>query len=229
MNRFAFLSRLLVVSIVTISGCAQRAQTQAPPQPALATPATQPMDPTIARIRDEGLNHSKAMETLDYICDVIGPRLTGSPNCKRASEWTRDTLASWGLSHAHVEKWGPFGRGWEVTRFSMQVIKPYTIVLNGYPKAWSPGLDAEIEAPVVYVDASKDEDLEKFKGKLSIPLMGATRGTLFKWLGNPAMKDTNWDAFQTSYGIVILYYNKTNKVNKIQFSTETTSSINLCE
>ncbi len=62
---------------------------------------------TIARIREEGMNHSQAMETLSYLTDVIGPRLTGSPNMKRANEWTRDKLTSWGLSNAHLEGLGP--------------------------------------------------------------------------------------------------------------------------
>jgi hypothetical protein len=69
----------------------------------------------------------------------------------------------------------------------------------------------------------------KFKGKLSLPLMGATRSSLFKWLGHPKIKDVNWDAFTTAYGIMILYYTKANKVNKIQVSTQTAESINLCE
>ncbi len=68
-----------------------------------------------------------------------------------------------------------------------------------------------------------------FKGKLSIPLMGAPRNSLFKLLGHPQIKDVNWDAFQTSYGILILYYDKASKINKIQFSTESTGSIHLCE
>src|SRR6059058_127445 len=38
-----------------------------------ALPATQP-DEAIARIRDEGLNRSQAMQTLDYLCNVIGAR-----------------------------------------------------------------------------------------------------------------------------------------------------------
>ncbi len=69
----------------------------------------------------------------------------------------------------------------------------------------------------------------KFKGKLSIPLMGASRTSLYKWLGNAKIKDVNWDAFTTQYGILILYYTKANKVNKIQFSTKSTETINLCE
>jgi hypothetical protein len=69
----------------------------------------------------------------------------------------------------------------------------------------------------------------KFKGKLSLPLMGAARNSLFKWLGNPKIKDVNWDAFETSYGILITYYNKAGKIDKIQFSSESTSTIKLCE
>lgn len=68
-----------------------------------------------------------------------------------------------------------------------------------------------------------------YKGTLSIPLMGAPRNGLFKWLGDPQMKDANWDAFQTAYGVLILYYNKASKVNKIQFSTENAGTIRLCE
>jgi hypothetical protein len=68
-----------------------------------------------------------------------------------------------------------------------------------------------------------------FKGKLSIPLMGAPRNGLFKWLGSPQIKDVHWDAFQTAYGVLILYYNKAAKVNKIQFSTQSSNTIHLCE
>jgi hypothetical protein len=83
----------------------------------------------------------------------------------------------------------------------------------------------------IYFYTGRDyvEIREKFKGKLSIPIMGASRTSLFKWLGNVKMKDTNWDAYQTSYGTLILYFNKANKVNKIQFSTESTETINLCQ
>lgn len=69
---------------------------------------------------------------------------------------------------------------------------------------------------------------EKFKGKLSLPLMGAARTGLFKMLGHPKIKDANWDAFQTAYGTLILYY-RAGKVVKLQFSTQSTDAIKLCE
>lgn len=142
------------------------------------TPAPQPdaNDP-IARIRDEGLNHSHVMETLSYLSDVIGPRLTASPNMKRANEWTRDQLTSWGLQNARLESWGPFGRGWSLKRFSAQVTDPQAIPLIAYPKAWSPALDSPLNAEVVYVDAKDESDLQRFKGKLQgkIVLTAAVR------------------------------------------------------
>jgi NADH dehydrogenase/NADH:ubiquinone oxidoreductase subunit G len=80
-----------------------------------------------------------------------------------------------------------------------------------------------------YSDRGYFEIREKFKGKLSLPLMGASRGSLFKWLGYPKMKDASWDAFQTKYGILIAYYNKGGKINKLQLSNRTTDTIKLCE
>jgi hypothetical protein len=46
------------------------------------------------------------METAATLTDVIGPRLTGSPAQRRASEWARQKLSEWGLSNARLETWG---------------------------------------------------------------------------------------------------------------------------
>src|SRR2546422_5073091 len=118
----------------------------------------------IARIRDEGMNHSQVMETLSTLTEVIGPRLTGSPNLKRANEWTRDQLKRFGLTNAHLEAWGPFGRGWSLKRFSAEVIEPQTIPLIGYPNAWSPGFEQPIVDEVVYYDPKTNGDLIRYEG-----------------------------------------------------------------
>jgi hypothetical protein len=131
----------------------------------------------ITRIIEEGMNHSEAMTNLSYLCDVIGGRLTGSPNMKRANEWTREIFESWGLTNAHLEPWGPFGRGWTLQKFSAQVVEPQAINLIAYPNAWSPGVDGTLVADVVYFDARTNADLKKFEGKLkgAIVLAGPTR------------------------------------------------------
>ena len=142
-----------------------------------AAPSAEQMNDSIARIREEGLNHSQVMQTLSYLTDVIGPRLTGSPALKRANQWSSDKLATWGLANAHLEAWGPFGRGWTLKRFSAQIIEPQDIPLVAYPKAWSPGFDQPITADVVCFDAKTEADLDKYKGKLkgAIVLLGPAR------------------------------------------------------
>lgn len=143
------------------------------------------------KIKEEGTKNSQIMQTLSYLSDVIGPRLTGSPGAKRANEWTRDTMAKWGLQNAHLESWGPFGRGWTLKRFTAMVDGPTAFPFISYPKAWSPGTDKLIPPPppadpkakgkapaapanpstaytgeVVRFTATKVEDLEQYKGKL---------------------------------------------------------------
>ncbi|HEY6804338.1 MAG TPA: M20/M25/M40 family metallo-hydrolase [Pyrinomonadaceae bacterium] len=145
-------------------------------QPATAAqPQLDPNDP-IARIREEGLKRSQVMKTLSYLSDVIGPRLTGSPNLKRANEWTRDQLTKWGLQNAHLESWGPFGRGWALKDFSAVVVEPQAIPLIAYPRAWSPDVNLSA-AEVVYLDAKDEGDLARFKGQLKgkVVLAGLTQ------------------------------------------------------
>jgi hypothetical protein len=120
----------------------------------------------LARIRDEGLNRSQVMKIVGHLTDVIGPRLTGSPQLKRANEWTRDKLASWGLTNAHLEPWGPFGRGWSLQHFSAQLVEPQAMPLIALPRAWSPPLAHPLTGDVVYIQAGNEADLEKHKGKL---------------------------------------------------------------
>jgi len=137
---------------------------------------TIPQD-VIDKIKDEGLNRSQVMQTLSYLSDVIGPRLTGSPSLKTANEWTKEKLTSWGLQNAHLEAWGPFGRGWSLEHFSAQVVAPQPFPLIAYPRAWSPGLRGQVTGEVVYINATDAAGLEQYKGKLkgTIVLISAPR------------------------------------------------------
>src|SRR5688572_23838991 len=112
----------------------------------------------IDKIRDEGLNRSKVMETLSYLTDVIGPRLTNSPNMKRANEWTRDTMAKWGMQNAKLEAWGPFGRGWSLKSFLAEVNSPTSFPVIAYPKAWSTSTKGAVTSDVVYLEISNETD-----------------------------------------------------------------------
>jgi hypothetical protein len=120
----------------------------------------------INKIKAEGTERSRVMETLSYLTDVYGPRLTGSPNMKAANEWTKNKLAEWGLQNAHLEAWGPFGRGWSLERFSAHAIEPQAFPLIAYPKAWTPGTNGTITGEAVLPDIKTEADFEKYRGKL---------------------------------------------------------------
>jgi hypothetical protein len=158
MIRRQFAATLLLLTVLTPYAAFSQTIVQQPPAPDANDP--------VVRIKDEGMNRSQVMQTLSYLSDVIGPRLTASPGMKRANNWTRDTLEKWGMQNAHLEAWGPFGRGWSLKRFSAQVVDPLTIPLIAYPKAWSPATHGAVTGDVVYLDATTEADLEKYKGKL---------------------------------------------------------------
>jgi carboxypeptidase Q len=129
------------------------------------------------RIRDEGLNHSHVMEFASALMDGIGPRLTASPNAKKANEWTRDTLTKIGLENAHLEDWGEFGIGWQQMNAWARMVSPDTAVLILQATPWSPATSGPVTGDVVWVDIHEEKDFDKYKGKLAgkIVLYGAMR------------------------------------------------------
>jgi carboxypeptidase Q len=134
----------------------------------LAQPATENLDYTMyQRIRDEGLSHSHVLEFASGLMDGIGPRLTGSPNLKRANQWTRDQFTAMGCSNAHLEDWGEFGMGWRQQNAWVRMSEPDTAVFIGQALPWSPSSHGPVNGRAVWVDAKDEKDLEKYKGKLA--------------------------------------------------------------
>jgi len=120
----------------------------------------------INQIRYEGFHNSQVMEIARQLTEEIGPRLTGSPQLKRANEWTRDELASWGLDGAHLESF-EFGRGWTFTNASVRMIRPSKVPLVALPKAWTPGTDGTVRGDAMRVEIESVEDLDKYRGKVA--------------------------------------------------------------
>ena len=122
---------------------------------------------TVSKIKKEGFNNSQVMDIMSMLTDVYGPRLTNSPNYKKAADYAKGSLEKWGLQNTHIDTWDEmFGRGWQLKKFSMQVIEPSTAPLIAHPKAWSPGIKGTVQTEVVYLDVKNAADLEKYKGKL---------------------------------------------------------------
>ncbi len=142
---------------------------------------------TIDKIRDEGMNRSQVMQTLSYLTDVIGPRLTGSPNMKRANEWTRDKMKEWGMQNAGLESWGPFGRGWSLRKFTATIVEPQYTPVIGYPSAWSPSTKGAVTGEVVHLSAKTPEDLAKYKGQLAGKIVLVSNERPLKPIDKPLM------------------------------------------
>src|SRR6202167_5515619 len=122
---------------------------------------------TITRIRYEGFHNSKVMDYANGLMDSIGERLTGSPNMKRANEWTRDQLTAMGLSNAHLEPWGPFGRGWANQYVNVRMTSPDVAPMLVYAKAWTPGTNGVVQGKCIRATIDDKKDFDKYKGKLA--------------------------------------------------------------
>ncbi len=122
----------------------------------------------LARIRAEGMEHSQVSTIFDYLTVAIGPRLTASPAHKRAAEWTRDRLAAYGLSNAHLEPW-TFGRGWTLDKLTIEMIEPRYLPLIGYADAWSRSTAGDVLGAPMLVAGKTPEEI----AALGVQLKGA--------------------------------------------------------
>jgi hypothetical protein len=146
----------------------KEAKEATPPSYELPQPEKETLDYAMYdSIRDEAINHSHVMEYASALADGIGPRLTGSPNLKRANEWTRDQFTAMGCSNAHLEDWGEFGMGWQQLNTWMRMTSPDTAVFIAQAGPWSPSTKGAVTAPAVWADIKEEQDFEKYKGKLA--------------------------------------------------------------
>lgn len=158
------------LSVSMLAGQKERKDSaKEPPKPSyeLPQPEKETLDYSMyGSIRGEALNHSKIMEYASALMDGIGPRLTGSPNLKRANEWTRDQLTAMGCANAHLEDWGEFGMGWEQENTWLRMASPDKAVFIAQAAPWSPSTKGPLGAAAVWVDIKEEKDFDKYKGKL---------------------------------------------------------------
>ncbi len=130
----------------------------------------------LTRIRQEGFRNSKVMDIASELMDSVGPRLTGSPDMKRANDWTLKKLEEYGLTNAHLEAF-PFGRGWSYESCSVRLVSPDVAQLWALPRAWTPGTNGPVRGVAVRAKIESKDDLAKYKGKLAgkIVMLGDPR------------------------------------------------------
>jgi hypothetical protein len=118
------------------------------------------------QIKTEAFQNSQVMENLYYISEVYGPRVTNSRNHRAAAEWAMQQMKAWGLQNVHLEKWGPFGNGWQIKKFYGALETPAYASLIGFPLAWTPGTNGPVTADAIWAPMHSKDDFAKYKGKL---------------------------------------------------------------
>ena len=183
-RRFPALLAVLFVAFSLSMAGAQKNKKEstekAPPKPSyeLPQPDKEALDYTAYdEIRREALAHSHVMEYASALMDAIGPRLTGSPNLKRANEWTRDQLTAMGCSNAHLEDWGEFGMAWEQENTWVRMTSPDKAVFIAQAAPWSPATKGAVSGRAVWADIKEEKDFDTYKGNLAgkIVLLGEMR------------------------------------------------------
>ncbi len=137
-------------------------------------------------------NDNSQLEQLAYeLMDVIGPRLVGTPQMKKAHDWAVDTYTKWGIE-ATNETWGQW-RGWERGITHVDLVSPRVVSLSGMQLAWSPGTSKKgitaglIQLPTVSDSLAFVKWLPQVKGKFVLVSMHQPTGR----------PDYNWEEFAT--------------------------------
>ena len=120
----------------------------------------------VARMKEEAFQHSQVMDTLIYLSDVYGPRLTGSRAYYEAAEWAKERLEGWGLENVHFDSYRDDLRGWEIESYSVEMVAPRYMNITALPDAWTAGTDGEVIGEPIIVDYTSWRALQELKGQL---------------------------------------------------------------
>lgn len=138
----------------------------APSLSPLAAQSSEAVDLSVIHmIKQEAFSHSQIMDTMFYLCDVNGPRITGSPGYQRAADYIKKRLTEHGIPDVRFEDF-EFGRGWQHSKFAGHMIEPAYSELIGFPLAWTPGTNGPVKGEAMHAVLNTPADLERYKGKL---------------------------------------------------------------
>ncbi len=120
----------------------------------------------VAALRREGLERSRVMDTLAYMTDVLGARLTLSDDMARAQAWALDHMRDIGLSEVRAEPFMDYGIRWDNTYTSLHLLAPDYQPMVGYPLSHTPGTEGRQVVPVVLAEIRTRADLDRLRGTL---------------------------------------------------------------
>ena len=161
-------------------------------QEAAAAPPVERLDAEVMwKIRREATDRSQIMRTLHMLTDVYGPRLTGSPNLRRAQDWLVQQATAAGLKNAHLEEWDFGSPGWLNEKTAVHITAPVKDSLVVEALAWTPGTTGPVTASAVIItppERPTQNDADTFFARLRGNLKG--RAVM---VGQPAVLDVTID------------------------------------
>ena len=105
--------------------------------------------------------HSELMKNLEYLTGKIGPRLTGSPQMQKASEWTLQRFHDYGLD-AHLET-TQVSHAWSRGPESAEILRPIQRAIPIHAYGWSMATKGDITGPVVFLNEESVEEIQRIR------------------------------------------------------------------
>ena len=120
----------------------------------------------VAQIREEGLQRSQIANTLSYMADVLGARLTNSNAMDKAQRWAVEEMKRIGLTETYREPFMDYGVSWDNEYVSIHLLEPDYQPMVGYPIAHTPGTNGQQKLQAIIADVRTRQDLETLEGKI---------------------------------------------------------------
>ncbi len=142
------------------------------------------------KLAGRALGETPLMEDLRELCDRIGGRITGSPECERAIEWGVRKLGEAGLDRVWTEEFGVPTR-WLPGPVEVTCTSPEAFALPAVAAPFSPST-APINARLVVVESGSQKEFEALgeKARGAIALVASEPMTTFEALFAEYLRNT---------------------------------------
>ncbi len=147
----------------------------ASPEP--PSPAQDGTMPALAAIAGQGMLSNESYDDLEELSDLIGARVTGSPEAAKAVEWGMAKMRAMGLENVHAEKW-QISHGWTRGYAKAELLAPVHHKLSVDAMGWV-GSTAQggAEADVIAVNLNQmDEEMKNADGWAGKVLLMTRKG-----------------------------------------------------
>ncbi|BDU70537.1 aminopeptidase [Geothrix oryzae] len=145
-------------------------QAQAPFPPTAPAPSPVPVmkdypDTPAGKLLREIKEHAEVVARVEYLSDLIGPRLTGSDRLRQAQAWAKAEMTRLGAVNVHEEAYD-FGLAWTRGVDSARLLTHNGLRFRVDQLAWTPATKGAVKGELILVDARTLQELQAFKGQL---------------------------------------------------------------